>query len=110
MKTIDRPRQLRREMTEAERALWWRVRHRQLNGHRFRRQAPIGAYVVDFACLEARIVIELDGGQHFDDSVRDERRTAWLEERGYRVLRFWNNEVLSQTGDVLDLIIRALHQ
>ena len=95
-------------MTEAERRLWSRLRNRQLNGHRFRRQVPIGPYIVDFACLAARFVVEVDGGQHFEDVAYDERRTAWLEERGYRVYRFWNGDVLARTDDVLEVIARAL--
>lgn len=95
-------------MTDAETALWWRLRHRQLNGHRFRRQVPIGPYIADFACLAARLVVEVDGGQHIDDADRDERRTAWLEERGYRVLRFWNTDVLTNIEAVLETMLRAL--
>ena len=95
-------------MTDAETALWWRLRHRQLNGHRFRQQVPIGPYIADFACLAARLVVEVDGGQHIDDADRDERRTAWLEERGYRVLRFWNTDVLTNIEAVLETMLRAL--
>ena len=95
-------------MTDAETALWWRLRHGQLNGHRFRRQVPIGPFIADFACLAARLVVEVDGGQHIDDADRDERRTAWLEERGYRVLRFWNTDVLTNIEAVLETTLRAL--
>ncbi len=95
-------------MTEAEKKLWRRLRQRELNGHRFRRQVPIGPFIVDFACLAARVVVEVDGGQHLDDARRDERRTAWLEERGYRVVRFWNPDVLTNTEGVLEGILSAL--
>jgi very-short-patch-repair endonuclease len=102
-----RARELRRNPTDAERHLWVRLRQKQLGGFRFRRQQPIGAYIVDFFCPEAALIIELDGGQH-DGSDRDAARTKWLEERGYRVLRFWNNEALSNTDGVLLAIHRAL--
>jgi very-short-patch-repair endonuclease len=108
VKKIDRARELRGDMTEAETKLWWRLRQRQLNGHRFKQQVPIGPYIVDFACLAAKLVIEVDGGQHVDSVDHDERRTAWLEERGYRVLRFWNPEVLASTDEVLEAVLRAL--
>jgi very-short-patch-repair endonuclease len=108
MKKIDRARELRTNMTEAEKKLWWRLRRQQLNGHRFRRQVPIGPYIADFACLAAKLIVEVDGGQHFDDEPYDRRRTAWLEERGYRVLRFGNIDVLTQTGDVVEAIWIAL--
>jgi very-short-patch-repair endonuclease len=108
VKKIDRARELRGNMTEAETKLRWRLRQRQLNGHRFRRQVPIGPYIVDFACLSAKLVIEVEGGQHFDSVDHDERRTAWLEERGYRVLRFWHPDVLANTDEVLEAVLRAL--
>ena len=92
----------------AERTLWSRLRHRQLNGHRFRRQVPIGPYIADFACLDARLVVEVDGGQHFEEVGYDERRAMWLESRGYRVYRFWNGDVLARTDGVLGVIAGAL--
>ena len=103
----DRARELRRNMTDAERALWRRLRMRQLAGQRFRRQQPIGDYIVDFACPAARLVVEVDGGQHAEEE-RDAARTRWLESRGYRVLRFWNNEVLGQIDGVLAVIEESL--
>jgi len=109
VRKIERARELRAEMTDAETKLWWRRRGRQIGGHRFRRQVPIGPYIVDFACLAAKLVIEVDGGQHFDEAERDERRTAWLEERGFRVLRFWNPDVLTNIDGVLDAVLLALH-
>jgi very-short-patch-repair endonuclease len=99
---------LRRNQTDAERRLWRHLRSRRLLGLRFRRQHPIGPYFADFACLELRLVIELDGGQHADPRglERDRVRTAALEERGYEVIRFWNNDVLRDTQAVLATIAR----
>ena len=101
---------LRKSQTNAERALWASLRNRQLEGARFRRQHPIGPYIVDFVDLEAKLVVELDGGQHNEDRVteKDEARTAWLESEGYRVLRFWNNDVLANLEGVLEKISDAL--
>ena len=95
-------------MTNAEVRLWQRLRGEQLEGYRFRRQVPLGPYVADFACLKARLVIEVDGGQHGEEVERDERRTAWLGGRDFRVLRFWNIDVLQQTDGVLESIRAAL--
>lgn len=103
----DVARRLRREMTPAERRLWEIVRKRQVDGHRFRRQCPIGPYVVDFACLEARIALEADGGQHLD-SRSDAIRDAHLRKRGFRVLRFWNNEILANPEGVRAVIALQL--
>lgn len=100
----DLARRLRREMTLAERRLWLIVRDRQVEGHRFRRQCPIGPYVVDFACLEARLVLEADGGQHMDSSS-DVIRDACLRRHGFRVLRFWNHEVLANPEGVCEVIV-----
>ena len=98
----DRARELRRKGTDAEHRLWSRLRNKGL-GVKFRRQHPIGPYVVDFFSLEGKLVVELDGGQHNDDDGRhaDQGRTRFLESRGYRILRFWNNEVLQDTDAVL---------
>ncbi|MFY9974968.1 MAG: DUF559 domain-containing protein [Chromatiaceae bacterium] len=103
-------RRLRREMTFAERLLWAQLRQRELDGFKFRRQHPIGRFIVDFVCIEARVVVEIDGGQHAGRRVRDEARTAWLNGQGYRVLRFWNNEVLQATDAVREAIRSALHE
>jgi len=88
-------RALRRNPTEAERRLWSRLRHGQLDGFRFRRQVPLGPYIADFACLSARLIVEVDGGQHASRSEQDGRRTTWLESSGFRVVRFWNHEVFT---------------
>jgi very-short-patch-repair endonuclease len=100
-------RKLRTNMTDAERRLWSVVRNRQLDGYKFRRQHPIGAFVADFACIERRLILELDGGQH-SGSAYDVRRTAWLEGQGWLVIRFWNNDVLTETEGVLEAILQAL--
>ena len=103
-------RELRQEQPDAERALWVRLKNKQLEGTKFRRQQPIGPYIVDFASLETKLVIEIDGGQHNEKELRerDEERTTWLKERGYQVLRFWNNEVLMNMEGVLERIREAL--
>jgi primosomal protein N' (replication factor Y) len=102
-------RQLRRNQTDAENRLWRHLRSRRLLGLRFRRQHPIGPYFADFACLELRLVVELDGGQHADPrgQERDRARTAAIEERGYEVIRFWDNDVLRDTPAVLASIARS---
>ncbi len=105
---IQRARRLRTEMTDAEVRLWIQLRRRQIDGYRFRRQVPMGPYVVDFACLRARLVIEVDGGQHAQPFELDDRRTVWLESRGFRVLRFWNTDVLQRTEGVMESIRPAL--
>ena len=93
-------------MTDVERLLWQALRGRQCNGQRFRRQHPIGPYIADFACIEQRMVIELDGGQHQDQRVQDERRSAFLRAQGWQVLRFWNNHVLNNLDGVLSMTYR----
>ena len=107
MNTV-RARELRNNPTEAERALWKHLRLRQLAGQKFRRQVPLGGYIVDFVCIEKRLIIEVDGGQHSETADTDAERTAWLEARGFRVLRFWNHEVLGDTEAVMGVIREAL--
>ena len=97
---IERARALRARPTDAERKLWTILRYRQMDGHRFRRQAPIGRYIADFVCFERKLVVEVDGGQHALQVQRDSARTAWLHAQGYRVLRFWNNDVLENVDGV----------
>jgi very-short-patch-repair endonuclease len=102
-------RRLRRDATDAERRLWRRLRARQIGNAKFVRQEPVGPYVVDLVCREHRLIIEVDGGQHATDP-RDAVREDWLRERGYRVLRFWNNDVLTNTEGVLESIAQALQE
>jgi very-short-patch-repair endonuclease len=106
----DRAQSLRRSSTPIEHKLWMRLRNRQLHGFKFRRQHPIGKYIVDFFCLEARLVIELDGGWHAEDAKQsmDEYRTAYLHSQGYTVLRIWNNEVTENLRGVLQRIAEPL--
>jgi len=105
--TLAKAQQLRRELTDAERKLWSVLRNRQLEDAKFRRQQPIGPFIVDFVCQERRLIVEADGGQHAENPV-DERRTTFLESKGYRVLRFWNNDILNNLDAVAQLIVIAL--
>jgi very-short-patch-repair endonuclease len=104
-------RRLRAKSTETEILLWKRLRTIETEGTHFRRQVPIGPYVADFACMAARLVIELDGSQHNADAnrARDESRTRWLESEGFRVIRFWNNDLTSNMDGVLETVYAALH-
>lgn len=97
-------------MTDAEQRLWQHLRGRQLNGIKFRRQQSIGVYIVDFVSMEHRLIIELDGGQHMQQAEYDAGRTAFLNRQGYRVLRFWNDEVLQHTQAVLEKILTVCMQ
>ena len=106
--TIAWARKLRSNLTDAENYLWRHLRFRQISGHKFRRQRPIGPYIVDFVCLEKKLIIELDGGQHNENQASDVKRDAWLRFQGYEVLRFWNDEVLKEVDGVKDVIFRAL--
>jgi very-short-patch-repair endonuclease len=103
-------RTLRNEMTNAEKALWRVLRSRQVLGLKFRRQHPFGDYILDFVCLENRLVIEVDGGQHGERANEDEIRTLNLLTAGFRVLRFWNNEVLQEIDAVKEQIWRAVEE
>jgi very-short-patch-repair endonuclease len=94
---------LRKNFTDTERLLWKYLRTKQMEGCKFRRQEPIGSYIVDFVCHEKRMIIEVDGGQHSADRERDDERDKWLEGQGYKVLRFWNNEVLTNIKGVLEV-------
>jgi very-short-patch-repair endonuclease len=106
--TVATARKLRQRLTDAERALWARLRRKQIEGFRFRHQASIAPHVVDFLCLEARLIVEVGGGQHAIELAADARRTAWLEGQGFRVVRFWNNDVLQNMDGVVEMIRRAL--
>jgi very-short-patch-repair endonuclease/succinate dehydrogenase flavin-adding protein (antitoxin of CptAB toxin-antitoxin module) len=99
--------QLRGNMTDAEKLLWYHLRGHRFNGAKFKRQQPMGDYIVDFICFEAKLVIEVDGGQHLE-SKSDEQRDDWLKGQGFRILRFWNNEVLRETESVLEKIYHAI--
>ncbi|OQW76925.1 MAG: ATP-dependent helicase HrpA [Proteobacteria bacterium ST_bin11] len=97
-------RSLRKNQTDAERVIWQQLRNRQLLGCKFRRQQVIGPFIVDFVCLEPQLVIEIDGGQHADQREYDQNRSQYLQQVGYTVLRFWNNEVLQYTPAVMEAI------
>jgi len=101
-------RELRRNQTDSEKLLWSRLRNRQLEGRKFRRQQIIGPYIADFLCLEPKLIVELDGGQHVEQQDSDAARTAYLSAMGYQVLRFWNNEAISNIEAVLESIRQAI--
>ncbi|MDD5057621.1 MAG: succinate dehydrogenase assembly factor 2 [Sideroxydans sp.] len=103
----DFAKRLRRNMTEAELLLWYHLRGHRLCGMKFKRQQPLGDFIVDFVSFEKKLVIEVDGGQHVD-SQSDTRRDAWLQGQGFRMLRFWNNEVLGETEAVLEKILQEI--
>ena len=102
-KLVNMAKTLRKSQTDAEKLLWKHLRAKQMEGLKFRRQQPIGNYVIDFICLEKSLVIEVDGGQHADNK-KDEERDTWLKSEGFKVLRFWNNEVLTNMKGVLEVI------
>ncbi|MBL8629112.1 MAG: endonuclease domain-containing protein [Rhodospirillaceae bacterium] len=106
----ERARAFRKDMTPAERLLWARLRELKTRGLHFRKQAPIGRFIVDFCCYAAKLVVEVDGSQHANaaDRIHDQRRTEWLVTQGYRVLRFWNNEVLGNLEGVVATIAAEL--
>ena len=104
----NKARVLRKNPTDAERALWQHLRLRQLRGYKFRRQQSIGCYIVDFVCLEKRLIVEVDGGQHAEQALYDAKRTGWLETQGFRIVRFWDDEVLKQIDSVTQVIWEAL--
>ncbi|WP_243039180.1 endonuclease domain-containing protein [Dyella sedimenti] len=105
---VDRARDLRAARTDAEQLFWYRLRNRRLQGWKFRRQHEIGPYIADFACPDVGLMVELDGGQHGAQVIYDERRALELQAMGYRVLRFWNNDVLMNVEGVLEVILQAL--
>ncbi|MDI1298362.1 endonuclease domain-containing protein [Methylotenera sp.] len=107
--TKDFSRQLRAEMTDAEKHLWQRLRMKQL-GVKFRRQHPAGRYILDFACVDAALAIEIDGGQHNEMQIEDHLRSEWLKDHGWKVLRFWNNEVLQNIEGVLQVILQSINE
>jgi very-short-patch-repair endonuclease len=103
-------RRLRRTQTDAERKLWSRLRDRQICGAKFRRQHPIGKYIADFCCVESKLIVELDGSQHGPENESDRSRTQAIERLGYRVLRFWDNEVLKDSVAVLEKIMQTIEE
>ena len=107
--TVGQSRRLRNEMTEAEKKLWYYLRQWQLKGFKFRRQHPIGPYIADFACIRCKLVIELDGGQHALQQQHDKKRDAFIQKKGYRVVRFWNTDVLQSIDGVVEVITRLLN-
>ena len=105
---ITRARELRKNLTDAENLLWQQLRCRQIAGYKFRRQASIGRYIVDFVCFEKRLIVEVDGSQHAEHVEYDNERSGWLESQGFTIVRFWNNEVIEDTETVLETILRRL--
>lgn len=101
---LNKAKTLRSQQTEAEQRLWYHLRAHRFLGLKFKRQKPMGRYIVDFVCLEQRLIIEIDGGQHAEQLDHDQRRDAWLRSQGYTVLRFWNDEVMQHLDEVLEQI------
>lgn len=104
----DLARRLRKNMTDAERRLWKELRSRQLDDSKFRRQAPIGKYIVDFVSFERKLIVELDGSRHVEQAAADAVRTEWLQSQGFRLLRFWNHQVFEELGSVMEAIWLAV--
>ena len=104
MSLLENAKLLRRNLTDAEQKLWYHLRAHRFMGRKFKRQKPMGRYVVDFVCLEEKLIIELDGGQHAESVEYDHVRDSWLRSEGYTVLRFWNNELMNEMGGVLEQI------
>jgi very-short-patch-repair endonuclease len=109
-RTSSLAKRLRRNQTDAERVLWFRLRDRRLAGWKFKRQVPIDRFIVDFFCADGKLIVEIDGGQHDQDRDRDADRTTALEAMGYIVLRFWNNDVMRNTDGVLEVILDTVGQ
>ncbi len=102
-------RRLRKNQTEAEKLLWSKIRKRQLMGLKFQRQFELGTYIVDFVCRDLKIILELDGGQHNLNQEYDQKRTEYLERLGYKVLRYWNNDVMENIDGILEDIVSQTH-
>ena len=105
-----RARSLRQNMTEVERRIWQMLRSHQMAGYRFRRQVPIGRYIADFVCHETRLIVKIDGGQHDRASPQEAERSGFLQSEGYRILRFWNNEVLANLDGVYETLATELRR
>ena len=103
-----RARELRKNPTDAERLLWQKLRYWQIDGCKFRRQQPLGGYIVDFICLHKRLIVELDGGQHALQADYDKERDGWVRDQGFAVLRFWNNDVIENINGVTEVIAQNL--
>ena len=108
MNLTNKARSLRKNKTDVEQLVWKYLRNRQQYNYKFRRQFPIESYIVDFACLELKLIIELDGGQHANRINYDDQRSLFLEQRGFKVIRFWNNDVTENTEGVLEAIRLAI--
>jgi len=107
-KVLNNAKTLRTKQTDAEQRLWYHLRAHRFMDLKFKRQKPLGCYIVDFVCVERRLIVEIDGGQHAEQVEYDQRRDVWLRNQGYTVLRFWNNEVLQQLEGVLEQIRLAI--
>lgn len=103
--TLSNARELRKNATECERLLWQHLRAHRLQGYKFKRQQPLGLYIADFVCFEARLIIEADGGQHAEQAEYDNRRDNWLQSQGFTVLRFWNNEIMGNMEGVVERVL-----
>jgi very-short-patch-repair endonuclease len=107
---LDRARQLRKDLTDTERLVWSKLRNRRFAQFKFRRQVPLGNFIVDFVCFDRRLIVELDGGQHTLQREYDEKRTGWLKSQGFDIVRFWNHEVFQDWDAIEELIWRKLQQ
>ncbi|MGN6327687.1 MAG: endonuclease domain-containing protein [Rhodanobacter sp.] len=110
MDNLTNAKSMRSAQTPAEQHLWYHLRAHRFMGLKFKRQKPLGPYIVDFICLERGVIIEVDGGQHGDDVAYDRQRDRWLASQGFAVLRFWNHDVLNQTESVLDRIRQVVEE
>jgi len=103
-----RSRELRKNLTDAEQKIWHKLRNKQIHGNKFRRQFILGNYIVDFICLDKRLIIEVNGGQHMENVNYDSQRDEWLKKQNFKVLRFWNNQVLNEIDSILEVIVNNL--
>ncbi len=108
LKLVGKARRLRRDMTETEKRLWYYLRSSRFEGYKFRRQYPLGNYIVDFICVQEKLIIELDGGQHLLQLKYDSIRDNWFKQQGFHILRFWNNEMMEKPVGVLQVIMEYL--
>lgn len=108
MEILQRARELRKSQTDAEKILWRHLRNRNLQGYKFRRQYPIGNYIIDFACISLKLAIEIDGSQHLQNQEYDSRRTRYLNRQGFEVIRFWNNDVFNDIDSILEALTLTL--